>query len=199
MKHILSGVPAFYNKPFHPRIKVLGRTWRQFHSGDSDDATEDGLQRVYLTKRPPVEVTHSGEMATAPLTQHAAGELFWGRLSAKQWWADWSSHWPPNVSIGIRPIPRGDGIDTDLRGRIAKSSPSVFRERCDVLQLRLERSFFFAELTCFWNNKKSYGSIIWVEICTKVTQKLTNSRLKNLEKNTFFTHTGIFCQIWSEL
>lgn len=138
MKHILSGVPAFNKKPFHPRIKVLGRTRRQFHSGDSDDATEDGLQRVYLTKRPPVEVTHSGEMVTAPLTQHAAVEHFWGGyLQSSGGRID--PVIDPQRQYRYQTDTGGDGIDTDLRGRIAKSSPSVFRERCDVLQLWLER------------------------------------------------------------
>lgn len=115
------------------------------------------------------------ELHTAERWRHVAGKHFWG--------GDLQSNGgridpviDPQRQYRYQTDTGGDGIDTDLWGRIAKSSPSVFRERRDVLQLRWERSFFFAQLTCFWNNKKSYNSIMWVEICTKVTQKLTNSR-----------------------
>lgn len=116
MKHILSGVPAFNNEPFHRRIKVLGRTRR---------LTEDGPQRVYLTGRPPVGATrrlhwlHMLPVSTsgAVTCKAAVGALIQSLTR--------------NVGIGTRPIP----VPDRYRGGWNWCWPSW--ENCQVLPLRV--------------------------------------------------------------
>lgn len=118
MKHILTGVPAFNNKPFHPQIKMLGRTRRPrrlswYHRRRTAACLPDKTPSCWSYT----------QQRDGDGLKHAAVEHFWGlHLQSGGGWVD--PVIDPNVDIGIRLILDEMGLMRTFVGELTRPPPS---------------------------------------------------------------------------
>lgn len=154
MKRILTAVPAFNNWPFHLQIKVIGRSFT-LETLMMSHKTECSL---FTWQRPPVEVTHSGQMATAPLAQLSTLGCY---LQSSSWLIDLIID--PSVRISVKLIL--------ARWRLWENYTPTYTFRGVMLYNLgwITHSFFFlAALNYPFNNEKLHISIELVKIA-KIT------------------------------